>query len=176
MIPVVTEGPLPADTGSTYVAPEEVGALHVLDPGRAALLSAWVARLIPGDAAWPSAAQTDAVAYVDAMLARAPRAQPGILAALDALAATGFGDLDDSGQGDALRGLESSARLGAAFASVLEMTYEAYYRDPAVVAVVEERTGFRTSRPRTGTPLAPFDESRLDRVRALPPRWRPVTS
>jgi hypothetical protein len=168
----VSEASLPADTGSTYVAPDQVGDLRVLDDARAALLAVWVDRLIPGDAAWPPASATDAVAYVDAMLQRVPGARPGVLGALDALAAAGFTGLDTAAQVEALRALQDSARLGAGFASVLEMTYEAYYRDPAVVVVVQERTGFETARPRTGTPMAPFDAGRLDRVRALPPRWR----
>jgi hypothetical protein len=60
------------------------------------------------------------------------------------------------------------------FRSVLAMTLEAYYRDPAVEAVTRERTGFDARRPMTGTPLPPFDPSRLDRVRSLPPRYRPA--
>jgi hypothetical protein len=52
------------------------------------------------------------------------------------------------------------------------MTLEAYYRDPAVEAVVRERTGFDSRRTMTGTPMPPFDEARLARVRALAPRYR----
>ena len=73
-----------------------------------------------------------------------------------------------------LRELEADPALGPVFLSVLEMTLEAYYRDPAVEAVVEARTGFRSRLPMVGTPLPPFDPARLDRVRALPPRHRPA--
>jgi hypothetical protein len=65
-----------------------------------------------------------------------------------------------------------SPDLAGAFAAVLEMTLEAYYRDPAVEAVVRERTGFDSRRTMTGTPPPPFDAARLERVRSLPPRYR----
>ena len=49
------------------------------------------------------------------------------------------------------------------------MTLEAYYRDPAVEAVVEARTGFSSRRPMVGTPLPPFDPG------AAGPRARPAS-
>jgi hypothetical protein len=161
-----------ADPGGVYVAPEDVGEPRVLDAGAVAVLTAWVDRLVPGDAHWPPASSTPAVAYIDAMLQRAPAVQPAVLAAIAALAAQDFLALGDDDQVAALQGLEASVELGGVFRSVLEMTLEAYYRDPAVDAVVRERTGFDTRLTMVGTPLAPFDESRLQRVRSLPPRYR----
>jgi gluconate 2-dehydrogenase subunit 3-like protein len=160
------------DPGGVYVAPQDVGAPQVLDAGAQAVLTAWVDRLVPGDAHWPPASATPAVGYIDAMLRRAPAVQPAVLAAVEALAAQGFPALGEDEQVAALQALEASERFGAIFRSVLEMTLEAYYRDPAVEAVVRERTGFDSRVAMVGTPLPPFDESRLQRVRALPPRYR----
>jgi hypothetical protein len=160
------------DPGGVYVAPEDVGEPRVLDAGAVAVLTAWVDRLVPGDAHWPSASSTPAVAYIDAMLQRAPAVQPAVAAAIEALTAQDFLALGADDQIAALQALESSDRFGGVFRSVLEMTLEAYYRDPAVEAVVRERTGFDSRRTMVGTPLPPFDESRLERVRSLPPRYR----
>ena len=161
-----------ADPGGVYVAPEEVGEPSVLDPRELAVLAAWVDRLVPGDAHWPPAGATPAVAYIDAMLARAPAARPPIRAALARLADRDLTALGDEDRDAELRALEASSEHGPAFRAVLEMTLEAYYRDPAVEQVVEARTGFDSRRPMIGTPMAPFDEARVDRVRALPPRYR----
>jgi hypothetical protein len=146
-----------------YVAPDEVGEPRVLGEEQRAVLTAWVDALVPGDAHWPRGSATPAVAYIDAMLARDPVVRAEVEAALARLGAGAVGVL-------ALRELEAASP--AVFGAVLEMTLEAYYRDPAVEAVVEERTGFRARGPMTGTPLPPFDAARLERVRALPPRWR----
>jgi hypothetical protein len=105
---------------------------------------------------------------------RAPAIAPAVRSALGWLAERGFLALAREEQVAVLRELEADPSLGPVFFSVLEMTLEAYYRDPAVEAVVEARTGFSSRRPMVGTPLAPFDPARLDRVRALPPRHRPA--
>ncbi len=161
-----------ADAGGAYVAPEDVAAPRVLDAGELAILSGWVDRLVPGDAHWPPATATPAVGYIDALMDRAPAIAPAVRTALAWLAGRDFTALPTDEQVAVLRELEADADLGAVFRSVLEMTLEAYYRDPAVEAVVEARTGFRSQRPMVGTPLAPFDPARLDRVRSLPPRYR----
>jgi len=159
-----------ADAGGVYVAPDEVGAPRVLDADERALLTAWVDRLVPGDGTWPPASATPAVGYIDALADRAPHVVPPLRAALAWLA-----ERDLRGTGDQvalLRELETHPEHGATFRSVLEMTLEAYYRDPAVEEVVRERTGFDARRPMVGTPMAPFDPARVDRVRGLPPRYR----
>lgn len=161
-----------ADAGGAYVPPEEVGAPRVLDAGELAILSAWVDRLVPGDAHWPPATATPAVGYIDALMDRAPAIAPAVRAALAWLAGRDFTALPTDEQVAVLGELEADADLGTVFRSVLEMTLEAYYRDPGVEAIVEARTGFRSQRPMVGTPLPPFDPARLDRVRSLPPRHR----
>jgi hypothetical protein len=160
------------DAGGVYVAPQEVGEPRVLDADERALLGAWADRLVPGDGIWPPATATPVVGYIDALMDRAPAIAPAVRSALGWLAERGFGGLAPEDQVAALRELEADPTLGPVFLSVLEMTLEAYYRDPAVEAVVEARTGFSSRRPMVGTSLAPFDPARLDRVRALPPRHR----
>jgi hypothetical protein len=75
-----------------------------------------------------------------------------------------------------LQGLESGAdgapRSAEAFSVILELTYEAYYRHPAVQDVVKERTGFDIHRTVQGAPLEPFPTERLTRVSMLPARYR----
>jgi hypothetical protein len=160
------------DAGGVYVAPEEIGEPLVLDADERALLGAWADRLVPGDGTWPPATATPVVGYIDALMDRAPAIAPAVRSALGWLAGRGFLGLAAEEQVAALRELEADPALGPVFFSVLEMTLEAYYRDPAVEAVVEARTGFSSRRPMVGTPLAPFDPARLDRVRALPPSHR----
>lgn len=161
-----------ADAGGVYVAPEEVGAPRVLTAPERAVLTAWVDRLVPGDGTWPPASATPAVGYIDALADRAPRIVAPLRAALAWLAARDLAALETDAQVAVLRELEAHAELGAVFRSVLEMTLEAYYRDPAVEEIVRARTGFDARRPMTGTPMAPFDPARLERVRALPARYR----
>jgi hypothetical protein len=71
-----------------YVGPGEVGEPQLLDAGAQAILELWVDRLVPGDAHWPPASATPAVAYIDAMLRRMPASAPGVLAAIGQLAET----------------------------------------------------------------------------------------
>lgn len=160
------------DPGGIHVAPDEIGEPQVLDAHGQAILAAWIERLVPGDEHWPPATATPAAGYIDAMLARAPHARDAVLAAIAWLADAGFTDLDATDRTEVLRAMEASPEWGPVFGSVLEMTLEAYYRDPAVAAVVLARTGFDARRTMTGTPMEPFDASRLERVRTLPPRYR----
>jgi hypothetical protein len=161
-----------ADPGGVYVAPDEVGAPRVLDAAERAVLAAWVDRLVPGDGTWPPAGATPAVGYIDALADRAPAIVRPLRAALAWLAERDLTGLAIDRQVAVLRELEAHPELGPVFRSVLEMTLEAYYRDPAVEEIVRERTGFDARRPMIGTPMAPFDPARLERVRSLPPRYR----
>jgi hypothetical protein len=160
--------------GRTYVAPGEHG-IRVLDPRRQATLAAWVGRLIPGDENWPNAAELDTVEYVDAVVFTAPELRPLLLAALDradVVARAEHGDalagLEPAQVVAVLTALETEEQTAEAFALVLELTYEAYYRHERVLAVVAERTGFDIGRTVNGAPLAPFPVERLDGVKQLP--------
>ena len=167
--------------GRTYVGLDETEDIRVLDPRRAAVLSAWVSRLVPGNDEWPSAGDVDTVAYIDAVLWRAPELRPIVLAAIDAADAASprrggpsFTALPADDQVAVLHSLESDA-APEAFATVLELTYEAYYRAESVQAVVRGRTGFDIARTVRGAPLEPFPTERLDRVSMLPARLREVS-
>jgi hypothetical protein len=164
--------------GHAYIEPGDVGTFTVLDPARQAALKAWTARLIPGDEHWPSAADAGAAAYIDAVLARAPAVRPLLLRTLERLEraaqaahGTGFAACEEAAQVALLGEL---AELGGGFDLVLELTFEAYYRDPGVNRAIEARTGFRTALPHLGSAMAPFDETRLERVKQLPPNYREV--
>lgn len=165
--------------GHAYVEAGDVGPFTVLDPPRQAALAAWTARLIPGDEHWPSAADTGAAAYIDAVLARVPAVRPLLLRTLQTLehtaeAAHGTA-FAECGEDEQVALLEALSELGAGFDLVLELTFEAYYRDPAVNRAIEARTGFQAALPHLGSAMPPFDEARLERVKQLPPRYREVT-
>jgi hypothetical protein len=166
--------------GHAYVAPEEVAGFSVLDPGRREALEAWTAGVIPGDEHWPSARDVDAAAYVDAVVAQASAVRPILLRAIDALeraaeAAHGQGFAAcDPEQRETLLGEFAEIDATGGFDLVLELTYEAYYRDPDVCRVMRQRTGFDSALPHLGSPMEPFDEGLLDRVRSLPPHYREV--
>ena len=164
--------------GQTYVAIDDTGPIRVLDPERAATLSAWVSRLIPATHEWPSAGDLDTIAYIDGVLWRAPELRPIVLAGIDSAdllsgrrGAPRLVELAVPDQVDVLRELERAV-APEAFATVLELTYEAYYRAPAVQAIVKERTAFDISRTVQGVPLEPFPVERLTRVGSLPARLR----
>jgi hypothetical protein len=81
-------------------------------------------------------------------------------------------ELAPDDQDKLLRSVEQESEHSGAFRALYEFTCEAYYRHPLIVPLVTERTGFDTRRPLADTALPPFDESRLERVRALPERYR----
>jgi hypothetical protein len=168
--------------GHAYVEPEEVGTFTVVDPVRRQALEAWTACVVPGDARWPSARDVEAAAYIDAVVARAPQVRPVLLRAIDAVeraaeAAHGqpFAACAAEQQEALLRDFAAVDPTGG-FDLVLELTFEAYYRDPRVCAVMKERTGFDSTLPHVGSPMEPFDERLLDRVRTMPARYREVSA
>ncbi len=163
-----------AALGSTYAAPaDDRTAAARLDPEVTRVLAALAARLIPGDEHWPSGAEVEAPAHVAAVLERAPQLRDPVLALLAEIGER-FAEAAPAEQIEALRRLEAHPAHAAAFRAVYEWVCEAYYRHPRVEAAILDRTGFDLRRPLVGTRMAPFDESRLDRVRSLPPRYRTV--
>jgi hypothetical protein len=165
-------------SASAYVPASEVGGFVILDEGQRAALEHWTARLIPGDREWPDARQVEAAAYIDAVLAAEPVASRVVtaLARLEAAAAelcsAPFSDCPPRSQDQLLEELSRDPASADAFTQVLELTYEAYYRDPAVCDVMTRRTGFDSALPHLGSEMEPFDEALLDRVRRLSPRYR----
>jgi hypothetical protein len=181
---VTSERPDPyvSSLGRSYVPITEqtgIGPLAVLDEASAATLAAVVDRLIPGDKHWPVASSTGAVRHIDGVLARVPELRPEMLRLLDAVesaAADGFAAAEPDRRDAILRAVEADPAHAGTFRAIYEMTCEAYYRHESVLPVMQERTGYDTTLPLRGVPLGPFDESRLDRVRSLPPRYRKVRS
>lgn len=150
----------------------------VLDPARAATLEAWVATLIPAAGSRPDAARVGAAQYIDATLSEVAALRPALLQAVDRvelLSATKAGRPFEECAPDErerlLREFEAADDTDT-FNMVRDFTYEAYYGHPDVLAALERDTGFRGLAQATGTSLRPFDETRLARVKTLPPRWR----
>jgi hypothetical protein len=153
-------------------------AYAVLDPARATILEAWVAILIPASGSRPDAAKVGAAHYIDATIAEVPALRPVLLKAIDRLEALSaakakrpFAECPAGECERLLRELEAEDESDA-FNMVRDFTYEAYYGHPEVLVALERETGWRGKAPGTGSPLPPFDDSLLDRVRALPARWR----
>jgi hypothetical protein len=167
------------ELGPTYVDPAQARVSRaVLDDPRRCTLEAWVETLVPADEHWPSAAETDAVGYIDATVLAATSLRPILIRGLDQLEAfsharfsTGFADLSGDNRHDVLQEFEA-LNPDRVFELVLELTLEAYYRDEHVLSVLERRTGFSIERSMQGWPMESFDLSLLSRVRRLPPRCR----
>jgi hypothetical protein len=167
--------------GRSFVEIAETGPITVLDDRRCEILSAWVARVIPGDRVdWPSAAELDTVAYIDAVIAKAPTLRPVVLGGIDAVDRAAradhdrqFTDLPAPAQVAVLQLAESSLSTEA-FSVILELTYEAYYRAPRVQQIVKDRTGFDVANTVGGKPMKQFPVERLRTVSSRSDRYREV--
>ena len=174
------ENPYAPVMGKTFVELDDTGPVAVLDRTRAATLSAWVAKVIPGDSEWPSADELDTVAYIDAVVRKAPELRHVLLSGIDAVdgaarAAHGsaFTAISAADQTAILREAESTT-APEAFSVILELTYEAYYRSPRVQEVVRRRTGFDVTNTVVGKPMEPFPVDRLQEISSRPDRYRSV--
>jgi hypothetical protein len=150
--------------GRAYVEPGTEGEVKILDPDRARILGAWVETLIPGNDVWPSAADVPAVAYIDRTIESAVALRSVVFRALDDVRAEAlrrhddvFDSLPPAERTEVLRWYEEHAPL--VFTLVKELTYEVYYRDPAVRKVVLERTGFDNRLPVEGIEMERYDRS-----------------
>lgn len=160
-----------ADLAHAYV-PSGVprGEFAILDPARVAALTAWVSVLIPGEGTesgpegrWPSAADIGAVEYIDQNLIRAPRLRPRVLDLIGraeriakAKHGQGFAGLTAADRRAIMVACEEAE--ATAFGLIKELTYEAYYRDPGVLRVVERRTGFRPRLAVDGFAVPRYDD------------------
>lgn len=168
------------EVGHAEIPVGEARGFSVLDPRRATTLRAWVATLIPAAGERPDAAVVGAAEYIDATVLKVPALRPALLQAIDrieglaeAKAKKPFSDCSADERERLLREFEADDATDA-FNMVRDFTYEAYYGHPRVLAALEAGTNWSSSSPTQGSPMAPFDASRLARVRALPPRWRKV--
>jgi hypothetical protein len=168
------------EVGRAEVPVGEARAFAVLDPARAATLTAWTATLIPAGGGRPDAGSVGAAEYIDATVLKVPSLRPALLHALDNVeriartkAHRSFAECTGDEREQLLREFQVEDESDA-FSMVSDFTYEAYYGHPAVLAAVEAATGWKGMNPMTGGPMAPFDANQLARVRSLPPRWRKV--
>ena len=166
------------EIGRAEVPVGEARGFKVLDPARAAILTAWVAALIPARRARPAAAAVGAAEYVDATVFLVPSLRPALLQATDHLERTAEAAFhkafSECSAGECERLLREFEAVDAtdAFNMVRDFTYEAYYGHPLVLAALEKETGWSSSSSTQGSEMKAFDASRLERVRKLPPRWR----
>lgn len=131
-----------------------------------------LARLLPGDGAWPNAGALELENAILDRLTTMPDVAKQVVAALSALpedaVRQGGGDLDA-----ALKTIE--AKQPEAFSGLLLTAYSAYYTDPRVRDVVEQVTGYEARPPQPlGYDLPPFDEALLAKVKKRKPFWRRV--
>lgn len=155
-------------------------AFAVLDPDRAATLRAWTGALIPAGASRPSAAAVGAAEYIDATVFLTPRLRGVLLDGidtLDRLAAerhgVSFAATPPAAQADLLHAFARADPLDV-FPMVRDLTYEAYYAHPTVLAALEADTGWRYEVAFSGSTMEDFDEALLARMRSVPSRYRAV--
>jgi hypothetical protein len=168
------------EVGRAEVPVGQARVFAVLDPARAATLTAWTATLIPAGSGRPDAGSLGAAEYIDATVLKVPSLRPALLHALDNLeriargkAHRSFAECAGDEREQLLREFQVEDDTDA-FSMVSDFTYEAYYGHPDVLAAIEAATGWKGMNPMTGGPMAPFDADQLARVRSLPPRWRKV--
>ena len=166
--------------GHAEVAVGEARGFAVLDAARAATLSAWVETLIPAHGKRPDAAEVGAAEYIDATVSKVAVLRPALLQAVDQLeriaaskAGRAFQECAPDEREHLLRQFEAEDDSDG-FNMVRDFTYEAYYGHPRVLAALEVETGWSSASPTKGSPMKPFDATRLARVKSLPPRWRRV--
>ena len=141
-----------------------------LPDGERALLSAVVATILPGDGDWPAAAALDLTGEAERLAALSVSGHGPLQRLLAALPA-GFADDDASAREAALAAVEAADP--AAFGAGLQASYNAYYIDPRVLAVVAAKTGYRPGAPQPdGHELPPFDEAMVAVARMRAPHWR----
>lgn len=181
--PAAPDAPAPVryalEFGHTYVPYAEVEEFKLLNQDQQAVLAAWADTLIPGDGEnWPSASQANAHLYADNCVAPSRQLRALLVRAILRLeehsikvTQNAFLDCDPETREQVLREFERGEHAEL-FELVLELVFEGYYRDSAVLKVVEERTGFKVLAPVDGVELTPFDPASLERVNGLPPRIR----
>jgi hypothetical protein len=168
------------EVGRAEVPVGEPRGFAVLDPARAATLTAWTSTLIPAAGRRPDAGSVGAAEYIDATVHRVPSLRPALLHAIDevdklarSVNGNAFAECSDEERETVLRQFQAAGD-DEAFSMISDFTYEAYYGNPTVLAAIEAENGWRGTGPMKGGPMPPFDVSRLERVRKLKPRYRVV--
>jgi hypothetical protein len=170
------------EVGRAEVPVGEQRTFAVLDPARAAILTAWTSTLIPSGGRRPAAGSVGAAEYIDATVHQVPSLRPALFAAIDeverlAVSKTGHGFTECAAdeREEVLRQFQAVDDSDA-FSMVSDFTYEAYYGHPKVLAAIEAENGWRGTSPMTGSIMTPFDPAQLARVRSLPLLYREVPS
>jgi hypothetical protein len=134
--------------------------------------------IIPSNGRMPAASDVGAVRYVlriassDARLAELLAEGLRTIESRSAsIHATRFDLLTPDQQADLLTLVEKADAPAGFFPALRDLVYEAYYTQPRVKRLIGYT--FRSGRRRTA-PLAPFDEERLVRVKAMTPFYRQV--
>ena len=170
------------EVGHSYVPVGVPRGFQLLDGERAAALRAWVQCLIPAHEGRPSADDVGAAEYIDATVEKTSILRETLLRVIDRLqalaadagdGAVDFVSADPDARVRAVRALELEDRSGG-FDMVRDLTYEAYYANPMVLAVLQRDLAWDGLAPTRGSDMDPFDEGLLQRVKTLPPRYREV--
>ena len=130
--------------------------------------------LIPGDATgWPAAGQHGLAPRFHELLEVLSTDGPEQLKTVLSHLPEDFLTLSTDQQTTSLQTVEASAP--DAFETVLKACYSAYYTDPGIRRILEDKTGYEARPPQPlGYQMDPFDESLLEPVRARGPIWRKV--
>ena len=145
----------------------ESNTLSLLTPEQIDLLTSVLDRIVPADGGLPGAGQLGVAAYVDATVARSPGLKKlfaGGLAELsiraESVGPSGFAALADDRKDVMLSELEAAAP--EFFEALVRHTYNGYYMDPEVIALLGLEV--RPPQPK-GYMVEPGDLSGLERVK-----------
>lgn len=123
-------------------------------------LGAVLTSLLPGDGAWPSAASTGLPAWFGDRVARVPALADAVAWLRSSLSAN-FATRALAERESDLKSCE--AKDPHRFSIVTTEAFNGYYIDPAVLSVIEGKTGFPARPPQPmGHRLQPFDVSIID--------------
>ena len=129
-------------------------------------LGAAMDRIIPAEGRMPAGSALGGLAAAERVIASDRGVEAAVADALKALGPT-FAAAAAAEQIAALTALERNHPQ--AFGVLRDLTYEAYYTNPKVWALLGYR--FRTG-ARPTAPAEPFDERRIGRVRSMPRLYR----
>jgi hypothetical protein len=168
------------ELGPVFVPAGAPKRFTLLDAERARILRGWVDCLIPESATFPAAGAVLAAEYVDANVFRAPALRATLLGAIGSVDArcrehhgVGFADAEPGIRDITLQWFESIDTSGA-FAMIRDLTYEAYYADPTVLARLDAETGWRADVAYSGGEMEDSIAIFEHRLPSLEPRWRKV--
>lgn len=156
---------------------------HVLTAAQQAILTAIQNELVPPEGELPGAGESGGAAAVDSYLHARPPLQTHVLTILGAVDASAqsraaepssdsrplspFAALPAAARVAVLRAVE--AEHPEPFRTLVELTYTAYYTNPAIQALLGPDA--QPPQPHGYPPPAPFDPRRLERVKQRGQLW-----